>query len=224
MNTSKKTAIIVGILFIVATVTSSLGFAVRDSILDAPDRLVRLSANDTQVIVGALLVLMDCVAVVFIPAMLYPILKKHNQALALGYLGLRIVESVVIVVGEICVLVLLTASRSFSPGASDASYLQTLGTLLLAAYRQGTHVIGVQIIFGLTALLLNYLLVRTKLVPGFISIWGLVGAFLLLAAGLIQLFGPGLLSTITTAMNLPIALQEMVFAVWLIVKGFNPQD
>jgi hypothetical protein len=185
MNSHRKTAIIVGILFITATVTSSLGFILRDPILEAPDYLVQVSANDTLVTTGVLLLLIDCVAVVFIAAMLYPILKQHNQALALAYLGFRAIESVVIIVGEIGLLVLLALSREFGQaGASDGSHIQTLGTLLLAAYRQGTHVIGILIVFGLTALILNYLLVRTRLVPRFISIWGLIGAILLMAAGI----------------------------------------
>jgi hypothetical protein len=223
MRTSKKTAIIVGVLFIIATVSSSLGFFLRDPILETPVHLVQIAANETLVLIGVLLVLIDCVAVVVIPAMLYPILKKHDPAWALGYLGFRTIESVVIIVGEICLLALLTLSQEFvQAGAPDASYFQTVGGLLLTAYRRGTHLIGIQIVFSLTALILNQVLVRARLVPRWISIWGLIGAALLLAAGLIELFGPGPLATITTFVSLPIALQEMVFAVWLIVKGFNP--
>lgn len=94
MNTHRKTAIIVGILFITATVASSLGFVILDPILNAPDILVNVSANITQVIIGVLLLLINCAAVVVIPVMLFPILKKHNEALARGYAGARIVEGV----------------------------------------------------------------------------------------------------------------------------------
>ena len=83
MSTSKKTAIIVGVLFIVATVSSSLGFMLRDPILDDPEYLFQVSANETQVLIGVLLVLIDCVAVVAIPATLYPILKKHSVSCCL---------------------------------------------------------------------------------------------------------------------------------------------
>jgi len=118
---------------------------------------------------------------------------------------------------------LIALSEEFvEAGAPEGSYFRTLGALLLAAYRLGTHLIGVQIVFGLTALILNRVLIRSKLVPRSISIWGLIGGALLLVAGLIELFGPGPLAAITTWMSLPIAVQEMVFAVWLIAKGFNP--
>jgi hypothetical protein len=222
MNTSKKTAIIVGVLFIVATVSSSLGFSLRDPILDAPDVLFQVASNAPQVSASVLLVLINCVSVVAISFMLFPILKQQNEAWALGYVSFRTFESVVIVVGEICLLTLLTLSQEFvRAGAPDASHFQTLGTLLPAAYRYGTHVIGILIVFGLTAVILNILLVRSRLVPRWISIWGLIGAFLLLAAGLIGLLGPGPLATIAALLPFAIALQEMVFAVWLIVKGFN---
>jgi hypothetical protein len=86
MNTDKKTAIIVGALFITATIASILGYQVILSpLLNAPDFLVTVSANKTQVIIGVLIDALNSVAVVVIPVMLFPIFKKHNEALALGW-------------------------------------------------------------------------------------------------------------------------------------------
>jgi len=217
MNTNRRTARIVGLLFITATVASSLSFAISDPILNAPDILVNVSANITQVIIGVLLLLIDCAAVVAIPVMLVPIFKKHNEALALGYVGARIIESVILIVGTIFLLSLLTLSQEYvQAGTPDASYFQTLGTLLLAVY-EWTLLVGIMIVFSLTALILNYLLYQSELIPRWLSVWGLIGATLLLAVGLLEIFGFNL----TEILSIPIALQEMVFAVWLIVKGFN---
>jgi len=217
MNTNRKTARIVGLLFITATVASSLSFAIFDPILNAPDILVNVSANITQVIIGVLLLLIDCAAVVAIPVMLVPIFKKHNEALALGYVGARIIESVILIVGTIILLSLLTLSQEYVQAAApDASYFQTLGTLLLAVY-EWALLVGIMIVFSLTALILNYLLYQSELIPRWLSVWGLIGATLLLAVGLLEIFGFNL----TEILSIPIALQEMVFAVWLIVKGFN---
>ena len=217
MNTNRKTARIVGLLFITATVASSLSFAIFDPILNAPDILVNVSANITQVIIGVLLLLIDCAAVVAIPVMLVPIFKKHNEALALGYVGARIIESVILIVGTIILLSLLTLSQEYvQAGTPDASYFQTLGTLLLAVY-EWALLVGIMIVFSLTALILNYLLYQSELIPRWLSVWGLIGATLLLAVGLLEIFGFNL----TEILSIPIALQEMVFAVWLIVKGFN---
>jgi len=217
MNTNRKTARIVGLLFITATVASSLSFAISDPILNAPDILVTVYANITQVIIGVLLLLIDCAAVVAIPVMLVPIFKKHNEALALGYVGARIIESVILIVGTIILLSLLTLSQEYVQAAApDASYFQTLGTLLLAVY-EWALLVGIMIVFSLTALILNYLLYQSELIPRWLSVWGLIGATLLLAVGLLEIFGFNL----TEILSIPIALQEMVFAVWLIVKGFN---
>jgi len=221
MNTYRKTAIIVGVLFITATVVSSLYYVILDPILNAPDYLIKVSENANQVIIGVLLYLIDCAAVVAIPIMLFPIFKKHNEALALGYVGSRMIESITLIVGHISLLALLTLSQEYVQAAApDASCFQALGALLLSVI-DWTHLLGVEIVFALTPLILNYLLYRSKLVPRFISVWGFIGAILLLASGLLGMFGHSPASAISLFFHLPIAVQEMVFAVWLIVKGFN---
>ena len=217
MNTNRKTAIIVGVLFITATVASSLGIVILSPILDAPDYLISVSANEYQVIMAALFMLIDVVAVVGIAIMMYPILKKHNEALALGFSGLRFIEAISTILGSIILLTLLTLSQEFViAGCPDASYFQALGTLLLAA-REWVFNIGSGLIWSLSALLLNYILYRSKLVPRWLSGWGLVGAVLSFAAYLLQFFSINLSDWLFS----PIAVQEMAFAVWLIVKGFD---
>jgi hypothetical protein len=112
----------------------------------------------------------------------------------------------------------LTLSQEFvKAGAPDASYFQTTGDLLLAA-REWAFLIGSGLVWSLSAVILNYLLYQSKLIPRWLSVWGLVGATLSFATYLLQFFGINLPEIVF----LPIAVQEMVFAVWLIVKGFNP--
>jgi len=104
MNTHRKTAFIVGVLFILATVASSLSIFIFSSILDSPDFLNRFSANESRVIMAALFMLIYVVAAVGIAIMMYPILKKHNEALALGYVAARTVESVLFTVYVVILL------------------------------------------------------------------------------------------------------------------------
>jgi len=218
MNSNRKTAIIVGVLFIIATVAYSLGVILLDPILGASDYLTSASENENQVIMGSFLVLIDAVAVAGIGIMIYPILKKHNEALALGYAGARIAEGILFVVNVIAILTLLALSQEFvKAGALDASYYQTFGTILLAA-GDLAFLFGFAVAFTLSALILNYLLYRSKLVPRWLSGWGFVGALLLWVYYLLEPFSINLLGILF----IPIAVQEMVFAVWLIVKGFNP--
>jgi hypothetical protein len=218
MDPNRKTAIIVGVLFITATVAYSLGVIFLDPILGGSDYLTKASENENQVILGAFLVLIDAVAVAGIGIAIFPILKKHNETLALGYTGARIVESVLFFVNVITILTLLTLSLEFvKAGASDASYYQTLATLLLAA-GDWAFLLGFGLAFILSALILNFVLYQSKLIPRWLSGWGFVGAVLILAYYLLQFLGINQVEILF----LPIALQEMVFAVWLIVKGFNP--
>ena len=124
MNTNKKTARIVGVLFITATVTAILGALVLTApILDDPDYLNNASANENRVAIGVLLELITAGAVVGTAVMLFPVFKTTNEGLALGYVGGRGIEGVIIIIGAIGALLLLTLGREYVAGASDASYL-----------------------------------------------------------------------------------------------------
>lgn len=221
MNRNRKTAIIAGILFIIATVASILSLPFLAPI-NAPNYLVSVSANGNQVTIGALLGFIAAAASASIAIALYPILRKYNEGLALGAVGFRLIEGVFSIVGVICLLLLLTLSQEFvKAGAPNASYFQTLGVLLVAGYHWVGNV-GSVLAFCLGALMYYAIFYQTRLVPRWLSVWGLVGAILCMLAGLLVMFGLiGPLSTFQVVLSLPIAVQEMVLAVWLIVKGFN---
>jgi hypothetical protein len=222
MDTKRKTAISVGVLFIIATVLNVLGNNFSKPILDAPDYLINISANENQVMIGALFTLISAFASASIAIWLYPILKKHHEALALGSVGFRVMEGMLYIVAVVGLLSLLTLSQEYvKAGASNASLFQTLGTLLLAV-RKWAGELGV-IAFTVGALMYYYVFYQSKLVPRFISGWGLLGVAISLAAALLTISGQIIpFSTVFILLNVPIGLQEMVLAVWLIVKGFNP--
>ncbi len=221
-NSHRKTARIVGALFITATATSILGtFGFLESILSAPDYLVGAAAHKNQLISGVLIDAINSVVVVIIPVLLFPIFKKHSEALAIGYVASRIMESVVLIFGHVSLLALLSLSQQYGQAsAPDTASFQALGGLLLAV-NDWSYFLGPMIVFGMTALILNWVLYKSKLVPRFISIWGLIGALLIFAAGLLGLFGRSADSTVVILLFAPLALNEMVLAVWLIVKGFD---
>lgn len=221
-NTYRKSAIIVGVLFIIATVVSILGsLVILAPILDAPDYLVQVYENQTQVIFGVLIDAINSLAIIGIGVLLYPILKKEHEGLAMGYVGFRILESVILILGTVSLLSLVTLSQEYAQSAAaEASYFQALGDLILAV-GDWAQMLGAMVVLSLNALILNYLLFQSRCVPRFISVWGLIAAALMLAAGLLGVFGLGYLSPVTILMGLPLALNEMVFAVWLIVKGFQ---
>ena len=219
MDSNRKTAIIVGVLFIIATVAGILTLS-AEAIIDAPDYLINVSANGNQIIIGALLILIMGVAIAPIPVMLFPILKKHNEALALGYVVFMLLEVVNYFVAMLSWLLLLTLSLEYVKAvAPDVSYFQTFGTLLLATGNWNSVIMT--IVFSLSVLILNYILYKSKLIPRWLSGWGLIGGTLFLVSGFLPLFGYGARSTIYILLNVPGGVYEMVFAVWLIAKGFN---
>lgn len=222
MNSNRKTAIIVGVLFILATVSSIIGVTLYDPILNGPDYLIKGSENANQVILGALMELILVCSAIGTSIMMFPILRKYNESIALGYVCLRFLEAVIIIVGIISVLSLLTLSQDFVKAADpNASSYQTSGTLLKAVH-DWTFMLGPNFMLGINTMMCSYLLYKSKLVPRFISLMGLTGATLIFIAALLEMFGIILqLSTWGAVLAIPVALYEMILAVWLIVKGFH---
>lgn len=222
MDSYRKTGIIVGVLFIIATVASILGKVSLGSSLDDPNYLISVSAQGNQVIMAVIFFLIAAISAVATSFMLFPILRRYVESLALGYVVLRIFENVFYVVGTLGLLVMLTVSQKYVAGAVDASYYQTLGTLLLVL-KDWAGLIGTLFFAGLGSMTLNYVLYQSKLVPRWLSLWGFIGAALIVLLGLFGILGFGMgLNSPFALIAIPIAVQEMVFAAWLIFKGFNP--
>ena len=210
-----------GWLYIVGTVAGILSRVVTGSISSAQDLLVRISANGNQLTLGALFVLVMGSALAMVPVVAYPVLRRHDEGLALGYVVFRgALEGVYYMAIVVSWLLLLPLSQVYQIGAPDASNLRALGSVLFEVKEIAAF--GM-IVFSLGGLMFYYLLYQSKLVPRWLSGWGLVGLIFGLTAGLLVMFGFfGPTSSIIDVLQVPIGLQEMVFAVWLIVKGFNP--
>ena len=191
--------------------------------VNATDYLVSVSANGGLVATAALLLFIGGAAAIGIAISLYPVLRKYNEGLALGAVGFRTVEGVFDIVGFIGLLLLITLSQQFvKAGAPDSSYFQTLGVLAVSGYHLVENV-GKLMAFSIGCLLYYIIFYRTKLVPRWLSGWGIVAGILTMVSCLLTMYG--LIAPFSTAqivLNLPILPQELVLAVWLIVKGFNP--
>jgi len=220
MNTNRKTAIIAGVLFITATAAGLLSVV---PIIEHPDYLIIVSESEDQVFTGAFFQLVMAAAYVGIAISLYPILRKYNASLALGFAAFRIIAAMFLIIGVISLLLLLMLSQEFvKAGAPDSPYFWSLGGLLCAGRDLVNHVAMI-LSLSLGGLMFYYILYQTKLVPRWLSGWGLIGISLTISASLLLMFRlVGLMSTTYLVLNLPMALQEMVLAVWLIAKGFNP--
>jgi hypothetical protein len=222
--TFRGNAIAVGILFIVCSVASLMSIAPLGSMLDGPDYLAQLAANGDRVVLAALIDFVWAATAVGIAIGLYPVLRKYNRSLALGSVVGRTVEGMLILVGTLSLLALLAVGKeSIATGSAAASSSQAVGEALLGV-RDWVHGFLMLLSFAVGASMYYYLLYKSRLVPRWLSGWGLIGTALLLVstvyAGFAQDFG---FTTVNTMLNIPIGLQEMVLAVWLIAKGFNPR-
>jgi hypothetical protein len=211
MNT-RATARTVGILFIIATAAGLLSVALLGT-QEAGRPITDVAAHKNEITLGALMIVIMAAAIAMIPAMMFPVLKRHNEALALGYVINRIIEVVLLLPAAIAPLMLL----AISPGQS-AGPLETLRS----TYADwGTPVSAV--FFCLSVFLLNYLLYRAHLVPRIISVWALVAVVPYFADSLAVLFGVlSPTSPLHSLLIAPLALNEMALALWLLVKGFRP--
>jgi hypothetical protein len=226
MTTSRKTAVIVGILFIIGTVSGILSGVVTAPIREGSTFPLNILASETQWIIGALFVMLMGLSLAMMPVLLYPIFKKHNEVLASGAVLFRgAIEAISYAIMVISMLLLVNVSEIYGKaGAADASNLQTMGAILTAA-KDWTEMWGA-LVFSIGGLMIYALFYQTRLVPRWLSGWGLIGGVLYFIANLLSMFDPlHIAPSIGSGLGLllvPTAIQEMVFAVWLIVKGFNP--
>jgi hypothetical protein len=223
MKSYRGNAIAVGILLIACSAASILSIVPLGSMLDAPVDLARLAANDNRVILTALIEFVWAATAAGIAIGLYPVLRKHNRALALGSVAARVVDGTFVLIGTLSLLMLLSLSQDYVAAGSPASSSWPASGDLLLTVREWVFGFIMSLGFALGALMYYYLLYRSRLVPRWLSGWGFVGAGMCLVATVYAGFTQELgFSTVNNVLSIPIGIQEMVLAVWLIVKGFNP--
>jgi hypothetical protein len=217
VNTYRTTARIVGLLFVAGMVIGIGGNVLILSILGVPDPLSNVSANSMLVAVAASLWLMTVVGDAAHGVLMFPILKRQSERIAIGYLAARIVDAVFIAVMVLFILGQIPlASEYLKAGPSDASYLQALSTMFVDVNLYAYHI--AMFTLGIAGLLLCYTFYRAKLVPRPLAVWGLIGYATILCGSLLEILGFNLLSIHA----IPGGLWELFIGVWLIARGFNP--
>ena len=217
----KGAATAAGILYITGTVSGVLSLVVSAPIRDAQDPLAYAADNSSAVVTGALLLLTMGLSLAFVPIVLFPVLRRVNEVLALGYLIVRgAIETVGPILLAMSWLLLLPAAEAMAAGGGTGSpAADKVGVLLL----DGTdNAIGL-LVFCLGASIFYTLLYRSRIVPRWITVWGFLAIALNVAGDLLTMYGVmDALSTAQTLMFVPIGVQEMVLAVWMIARGFRP--
>ena len=224
LGTNRKSAVIVGILFIFGF-AGAFGPVMVKPILDDPMYLARIFENQNTMMMGVLAQLIMALACAGIAIGLYPILKKYNEALALGAVGFRLIENIFQIVAALALLTLLTLSKESGNTTGFAqSAFQAVGTSLHAIHFWSAFVLA-HFGFCLGALMYYYVFYRSSLIPRWLSGWGIVAILMHLTGALITMFTQiDPFSTSTSLLSIPIGLNELTLAGWLIVKGFNPSN
>ena len=210
-----------GALFLFSNATFLVGaFGFVEPVLGAPDYLTLASANRAQVIIGALLELSNGVAYLGIAALVFAILRRHFPSLAVWYVGFRVTEFVMQILSDLSPLALLSVSEELvaAGGVAAASY-QAVGTLLQAQRYWAFQMVSITLVLG--ALSFYTMLYRSRLIPRFISVWGLVGAATVLTTTMLDIFALSVGPVLGLVLGLPMLTNELFLGVWLIVKGFS---
>jgi hypothetical protein len=216
INKFRKTATVVGVVYLAGFVVGIVGNIMIKSILDAPNHLSIISASSMTVAIGAILWLLAVIGDAGHGVLMFPILKQHSERMAIGYLAFRIIDATFIAVMVLFMLIQIPlGSEYLKAAASDASFLQALSAVS-AQVSQYAYQIGMSAL-GVSGLILCYTLFRAKLVPGWLAGWGLVGYATILVGMLSAVMGSGL----GDLSSLPGGLWEVFIGVWLIVKGFS---
>jgi hypothetical protein len=222
MNSNRKRAIVIGVLFIAAALFSILGLVSYGPVLNNPAYITQGPTSENQIVLGALFELITAATVAGTAIAFFPILKKREESIALGYVGFRLLEAVLIIIGLVSILTLLTLRQAYEGGAALAvPSLQTADELLRSIH-DWAFIIGPNFMLGIGTLLYSYLLYQTRLVARPIAVMGLVGAVSVYTAALLEMFGViEQVSVWGAALSMPVAIYEMTLAVYLILKGFR---
>jgi len=228
MNTYRKNAVMTGVLYFLGTVFGGLGGVVGGEVLTSlifskplagVDMLGLVAANSSRLTGGAFFYLMMGISLVAMTVFLYPIFRKDSKELAMGMVLFRgALEGTGYFVSTLGILTLVALGNEYIATGADSTVLQSMGNVLYQFQDRLAPVNSIIFLIGATCLYLSFY--RTRLIPRWLSVWGLIAVVFYMASTLLKFFhmdtGYGFY------LEMVMAPQEMVMAVWLIVKGFNP--
>jgi hypothetical protein len=222
VDATRRIALVTGVLFVVTFVTSIPALLLYDPVLNDVDYILGAGA-DTRVELGAFLEVILAIANIATAVVLFPLLKRHSEAVSLGYVASRILESTVIVVGLISLLAVVTLRQDVGGVGAEADSLVNIGRSLVALH-DWTFLIGPGFLAGFgNGLLLGYLMYASGLVPRRMALFGLIGGPLVSASGIAVLFGAYEQTSVWSFLcTIPEIIWEFSLAVYLIAKGFRP--
>lgn len=218
MGSRKVSSRLIGALFLAGFLVYGAGFGLVTSVIGKPDFLSTISAHQTALILGAFLMLLNTAVDLGKGVLFFPVLEKHGKRTALAYLAALIVQVVLLDVGVLALLMIVPLGQhAVDAAGANASWATALGSLLTKSNTMA-YLIG-QATLGVGGLFLCSLLFRARLIPGFLSAWGLVGYAIHVAGSIGEIFG----IPVSLWFSIPGGLFELALGLWLLIKGFQPQ-
>lgn len=219
MEANRRTAIAFGVFLIAAIICGVLNSVPA---IEAPDYLEKLASIESRILVAVFFQAAMATIYVAIAVIMYPIVKMDSRNGALAYFAFRVIGAAFSFVGIVTLLLLLALGRHFAQaGAPNAADFEMIGALLRQA-RDGLNHIGAILPWSIGGVFLYLAFLRTRLVPQWLSIWGLVGTALTLVATILYMLDQIQIVTITyVGLNVPTALFEVTLALYLIARGFR---
>ena len=222
MENNKKTGRIVGILFLLLVGIGAPGASLRglsSALLTSPDFLEVIFEKSSEMRVSIFLDILATAVGVIIAIYLYPFLRRYHKALALAYLVAWVVQFATVLVSDINHLTLLSLSQDYvENNVRDMNYYRSTGLALLKGY-VWAHLLSL-IIFSTGGVLLYSQLLRAKLLPAIILIWGIIAVSLVHVATWAQVFG----YTVSFNWYMQNGVHILVFTGWLLIRGFNQSE
>ena len=205
---------LIGALFLLGFISYGVGFGLVTSVVGAPDFLTTISAHPTTLVLGAFLMLLNSVVDIGKGVLFFPIVEQQGKRTALAYLAAMIFEVVLLAVGALCLLMIVPLGP-YAEAAASAEWAKALGSLLIQSNTMAYQLAMAALALG--NIFLWALAFRTRLIPRWLSVWGVAGYVIFLVGAVAEIFGVhiGLICTIAGG------LFEVVLGFWLLIKGFE---
>jgi hypothetical protein len=217
----RKLALAGGVLYLMTFIFSIPAVLLYSPVLSDPAYILSAGA-DSQVLLGALFDIITSLACIGTAVALYPAIRRQSGAASIGFVATRIFEAAVIIIGVVCLMAVVNLRQAGAAAGTDASALVAVGQGLVAV-RDVTFLVGPGVMPGLNALLLGYVLYRSRLVPRAIPAMGLIGAPVFLASATLSILGLQEQVSVLPLIALPlIFVWELSLGLWLTFKGFRP--
>lgn len=221
MTTTRQLALASGVCYLLTFACSIPAFFLYEPVLNDPAYITGSGGADTRIVLGAVLEMLTALAGIGTAVFAYPVVKRQSQVAALGFVTTRLYEAAVMIVGVLALVSIVSMRQAGAAAGTDDAGMVAVGQGLIAV-RDQTAVLGPGLVPALNALCFGYVLYRSRLVPRVIPVLGLIGAPLLAASALGEVFGLHDQSVFAAIALAPIFFWELSVGVWMTFKGFNP--